>query len=90
MDKEEITAQAQKLGSYETSIVPDEDCCTLFTPRHPVTSARRDDIATVEQRLPLAEMVAAAVAATVLERFQYPAAARELPVVGSAFREVTP
>jgi thiamine biosynthesis protein ThiI len=90
MDKEEITAQAQKLGTYQTSIVPDEDCCTLFTPRHPVTSARRDEIATVEQRLPLAEMVAAAAGATVLERFQFPAARPELPVVGSLFREVTP
>jgi tRNA uracil 4-sulfurtransferase len=90
MDKEEITAQAQKLGTYETSIVPDEDCCTLFTPRHPVTSARRDDIALVEQRLPVAEMVASAAATTVLERFQYPVAARELPMVGSMFREVTP
>jgi tRNA uracil 4-sulfurtransferase len=90
MDKEEITAQAQKLGTYQTSIVPDEDCCTLFTPRHPVTSARRDEIATVEQRLPLAEMVASAAGATVLERFQFPAAHPELPVVGSLFREVTP
>jgi len=90
MDKEEITAQAQKLGTYQTSIVPDEDCCTLFTPRHPVTSARRDEIAAVEQRLPLAEMVASAAGATVLERFQYPSAHPELPVVGSLFREVTP
>ncbi|MGH9204433.1 MAG: tRNA uracil 4-sulfurtransferase ThiI, partial [Vicinamibacterales bacterium] len=37
MDKEEITAEAQRLGTYCVSIVPDEDCCTLFTPRHPVT-----------------------------------------------------
>jgi tRNA uracil 4-sulfurtransferase len=90
MDKEEITAQAQKLGTYQTSIVPDEDCCTLFTPRHPVTSARRDEIATVEQRLPLGEMVTAAAGAAVLERFQFPAARPESPVVGSLFLEVTP
>ncbi len=31
-DKEEITLNAQRLGTYETSIIPDEDCCTLFTP----------------------------------------------------------
>ena len=33
MDKEEITAEAQRLGTYAISIIPDEDCCTLFTPR---------------------------------------------------------
>jgi tRNA uracil 4-sulfurtransferase len=72
MDKEEITAQAEKLGSYRISIVPDEDCCTLFTPRHPATSARRDEIAAAEGTLPISEMVAAAASATVLERFRYP------------------
>ena len=35
MDKEEITAEAQRLGTYPISIIPDQDCCTLFTPRHP-------------------------------------------------------
>jgi hypothetical protein len=62
----------------------------LFTPRHPVTSARRDDIARIEEALPLGDMVGAAVGATVLERFYYPGAGPELPVVGSIFGEVTP
>ena len=44
MDKEEITTEAQRLGTFSTSIVPDEDCCTLFTPRHPVTRARWRDV----------------------------------------------
>ena len=35
MDKLEITEQAHALGTYEISIEPDADCCTLFTPRHP-------------------------------------------------------
>ena len=39
-DKEEITLDAQRLGTYATSIIPDEDCCTLFTPRYPTTGAR--------------------------------------------------
>ena len=39
MDKEEITRDAQRIGTYETSIIPDEDCCTLFTPRFPATRA---------------------------------------------------
>jgi thiamine biosynthesis protein ThiI len=72
MDKEEITAQAEKIGSYRISIVPDEDCCTLFTPRHPATSARRDQIAAVESTLPIVDMVAAASSTTLLERFRYP------------------
>ena len=42
MDKEEITAEAQRLGTYPISIMPDQDCCTLFTPRHPATKARAD------------------------------------------------
>jgi thiamine biosynthesis protein ThiI len=39
-DKEEITLDAQRLGTYATSIIPDDDCCTLFTPRYPTTGAR--------------------------------------------------
>ena len=35
MDKLEITEIAEKIGTYETSILPYEDCCTVFTPRHP-------------------------------------------------------
>lgn len=72
MDKDEITAQAEKLGTYPISIIPDEDCCTLFTPRHPVTSARREAIAAAEQTLPIDDMVAAASSAAVVERFRYP------------------
>jgi thiamine biosynthesis protein ThiI len=37
MDKEEIIAVARKIGTFETSILPYEDCCTVFTPRHPKT-----------------------------------------------------
>ncbi len=37
MDKEDITEKARRIGSYETSILPYEDCCVVFSPRHPVT-----------------------------------------------------
>ena len=40
MDKDEITAEAQRLGTYPISIIPDQDCCTLFTPRNPMTRAK--------------------------------------------------
>jgi tRNA uracil 4-sulfurtransferase len=72
MDKEEITAEAGRLGSYPISIVPDEDCCTLFTPRHPVTRAHPRVVEVVERTIPMAEMVGAALERTVLERFTYP------------------
>ena len=72
MDKEEITAEAQRLGTYPISIIPDQDCCTLFTPRHPATKARLSDVAIAESRLPVAEMVAEATAAAVVERFEFP------------------
>ena len=72
MDKEEITAEAQRLGTYPISIIPDQDCCTLFTPRHPATKARRADVARAEGRLPAQEMVDQAVAGAVVERFEFP------------------
>jgi thiamine biosynthesis protein ThiI len=72
MDKEEITAEAQRLGSYPISIIPDEDCCTLFTPRHPVTRARLSDVEAVERALPINEMVDAAMAAAEVERVRWP------------------
>ncbi len=75
MDKEEITTQAERLGSYPISIVPDEDCCTLFTPRHPATRARRREIDAAEAALPLDAMVTTAVEAAAVERFKFPAGA---------------
>jgi thiamine biosynthesis protein ThiI len=72
MDKEEITAEAQRLGTYPISIIPDQDCCTLFTPRHPATKARRGDIERAEAPLPIQEMVDRAVAGTALEEFHFP------------------
>jgi tRNA uracil 4-sulfurtransferase len=72
MDKEEITAEAQRLGTYPVSIIPDQDCCTLFTPRHPATKARRADVAAAERTLPVQEMVTEAVAGAVVERFTFP------------------
>jgi thiamine biosynthesis protein ThiI len=72
MDKDEIIAEAGRLGTFPISIIPDQDCCQLFTPRHPSTHVTRDEVALVEQTLPIDEMVAAAVAASVLEDFKFP------------------
>jgi len=72
MDKEEIIGQAQRIGTFEISIVPDEDTCTLFTPRHPETHARRHQIDEVEAALPVADMVKAATALAAVEDLTYP------------------
>src|SRR5262247_2580429 len=63
MDKDEIMAEAQRLGTYPISIIPDQDCCTLFTPRHPATKARQEDVERAEATLPIQEIIDRAVAA---------------------------
>ena len=72
MDKEEITAEAQRLGTYPISIIPDQDCCTLFTPKHPATKAKRHEVERAEEALPVAEIVEQAAAAAVVEHFSFP------------------
>jgi len=72
MDKDEITAEARRIGTYDISIIPDQDCCTLFTPKHPATRARLAAVEQAERQLPIEEMVASAVAATAVEDFRFP------------------
>ena len=64
MDKSEIIGIAEKIGTFETSSLPYEDCCTVFTPRHPATHPRRDVIAQSESRLDGESLIAAALAGT--------------------------
>ena len=63
-DKVETTALAQRIGTYETSILPFDDCCSLFVSPHPATRARVADAEKAEAKLDLAAEVAAAVAAS--------------------------
>jgi thiamine biosynthesis protein ThiI len=63
-DKVETTGLAQRIGTYDTSILPFDDCCSLFVPAHPATRARVQDVAPAEATLDLAAEVAAAVAAS--------------------------
>jgi thiamine biosynthesis protein ThiI len=72
MDKDEITAEAQRLGSYPVSIIPDQDCCTLFTPKHPATKAKRYEVERAEGGLPIDEIVQQAVDAAIVEHFSFP------------------
>jgi len=64
MDKEEIVAQAQAIGTFETSIEPDQDCCTLFVPKHPAIRSQPAHLRKLEENLAVEEMVARALAET--------------------------
>ena len=57
MDKLEITQQAQKIGTFQTSIEPDEDCCRLFVPPHPSTRTELDHIHKIERGFDLIALV---------------------------------
>ena len=62
MDKDEIVAISRKIDTFETSIQPYEDCCTVFTPKHPKTRAKIEDVEKAEQALKNAdEMIERAV-----------------------------
>jgi tRNA uracil 4-sulfurtransferase len=72
MDKDEIAAEAERLGTLPISNIPDQDCCQLFTPRHPATRATREDAARAEELLPIEQMVETAIAASAVEDFRFP------------------
>ena len=62
MDKSEIVERAIKIGTFETSSLPYEDCCTVFTPKHPATHPRKDFIRKAEQSLEADALIEAAIA----------------------------
>jgi len=63
-DKMETVAAARRIGTYETSILPFDDCCSLFVPAHPETAAQADVIEDIESQFDVQGMVSQAVAAT--------------------------
>ena len=68
LDKVEIMDIAQEIGSYETSILPYEDCCTIFTPKHPVTHPKLERIKASEKLVDGDRLIAEAVSNTELIR----------------------
>jgi thiamine biosynthesis protein ThiI len=56
MDKEEIVQIARRIDTFETSILPFEDCCTVFTPKHPKTRPVLEKVIEQEQKLPFDEL----------------------------------
>jgi thiamine biosynthesis protein ThiI len=72
MDKQEIIDQARKIGTFETSATPDQDCCQLFVPKHPATKAKLADVETAEAHLDLGALVQAGVEQAAVEEFKFP------------------
>ncbi len=72
MDKNEIIVEARRLGTFETSILPDQDCCSLFVPAHPATHARLEQVLAAEAQFDLDAMVSATVAKTEFIRLDFP------------------
>jgi tRNA uracil 4-sulfurtransferase len=74
MDKEEITTEARRIGTFEISTLPDQDCCQLFVPRSPATSAKAHEVAAAEAALDVEGLVASAVAGAEEETYAFPPA----------------
>ena len=64
MDKEEIVTIARKIGTLETSILPYEDCCTVFTPKHPKTKPELSQVEAAEAALDVGGLIARALERT--------------------------
>jgi thiamine biosynthesis protein ThiI len=72
MDKAEISAQAEGLGTFEISIQPDQDCCQLFVPKHPTTRMSVNTATQAEQALDIDTLVQAALDSIVVQEFDFP------------------
>ena len=72
MDKREIIDEARRLGTYETSIEPDQDCCKLFVPPHPSTKTRLDDVQKVERMIDVSILVKRGVESAALTELSFP------------------
>jgi thiamine biosynthesis protein ThiI len=80
MDKVEITAQAQAIGSFDTSIEPDQDCCKLFVPVHPSTRTKLDTVRKIERSFDLGALVKQGLEKAELSEFIFPSSFAPSPV----------
>jgi thiamine biosynthesis protein ThiI len=83
-DKEEIVQQARALGSYEISILPDQDCCSLFAPRHPATFSNLEEVRRAESCLAVERLVQMALDQIEVRVFEFPESIPSEPSVVSA------
>ncbi|MFQ5912736.1 MAG: tRNA uracil 4-sulfurtransferase ThiI [Nitrospinota bacterium] len=78
MDKMEISAQAQRIGTYEISIQPDQDCCSLFVPKHPATRCHLEEVQAAEALLDSQALVNAGLERASAQEFRFPEAASSM------------
>ena len=72
MDKQEIINQARRIGTFETSSIPDQDCCQLFVPKHPATKAKIREVEAAEASFNVQEMVRLGIEGATDEEFSFP------------------
>lgn len=83
-DKEEIVQQARVLGTYDISIIPDQDCCRLFVPRHPATCSTLEEVRAAESHLDVGKLVQMGLDRMEIQAFEFPEIARPAPAVAAA------
>jgi thiamine biosynthesis protein ThiI len=72
MDKQEIVDQSRRIGTFDISSVPDQDCCQLFVPKHPATKARFVDVEEDEAKLNIKELLRYGLENATDEEFLFP------------------
>jgi tRNA uracil 4-sulfurtransferase len=72
MDKQEIIDQARRIGTFDISSIPDQDCCQLFVPKHPATKANVRETEEAESSLNITELVRAGLEGATAEQFNFP------------------
>ena len=72
MDKQEIIDQARRIGTFDISSIPDQDCCQLFVPKHPATKAKIREVEEAEASFNVREMVRLGIEGVAQEEFSFP------------------
>ena len=72
MDKQEIIDQARRIGTFDTSSIPDQDCCQLFVPKHPATKAKLREVEEAEASFNVQEMTQLGIERATVEEFNFP------------------
>jgi thiamine biosynthesis protein ThiI len=70
MDKDEIVVYARKIDTFETSILPYEDCCTVFAPKHPKLKPNLEEILEAEHSMNMDELIDNAIQLTITEEIR--------------------
>ena len=71
MNKNEIINRAKEIGTYETSILPYEDCCSFFVPAHPETKAKMNDIKSINKKLNLTNLINKAISSCEIINYKF-------------------